>query len=95
MSEELADYRQALLQNDALAKENARLHEYNNELRELIVVPEGMVMVPVEPTEKMLIAAVMSMSAHHPKHIKPMNAILTAQPKDIYKAMIQASKGEA
>lgn len=54
------------------------LKKANSSLAEAAIVPEGYVLVPVEPTEAMLNAG--------------LDANVVPHPEDIYKAMIQAAQ---
>ena len=74
LEEQAWDYQQKRI--DELKKDNSKLAE-------VVIIPEGYVLVPVEPTEKMLDAF--------------WNVVQVgneARPSDIYKAMIQAAQEE-
>lgn len=54
--------------------------------------PMGLVVMPVTPSDPMVIVGVESMALSYPEHIEPTSAVLTAQPKDIYNAMVEAGR---
>ena len=56
------------------------LKKANSSLAKAAIIPEGYVLVPVEPTEAMLNAG--------------LDANVVPHPEDIYKAMIQAAQEE-